>query len=335
MKGGGAGNEFTFIGRKGVLFTLLAFILLLSVLSLHQLTEKRKNALESTVIESNAFGRVSDKYANIRNNFTVLGASEAERLVDERILPFNYSIDGKRFSISTTLPARQSQVNNFLETMNAFRVFIEDENYSNEFDSMRADLNTLLPTTWGGTDTNISFLVEPQCLKYSILDKNVQRLEFICEGYDYSAVKSQDVNIFLGVVHDFNFTVSCNFNNEPASDCSDSNNLNNAFDPASTLPYLSIEIFDENCGSCTLNTATIRGHFDPAQESSVKMRCISPGCTMPDLDLNFAGATILEYGGELMSVSIAVDLNSAIEEFSFSDANISVENSYFGARVWG
>ena len=122
------------MNKKGLLFTLMIFVLLAGLLSLSRVSVKRDSVLNSVLSESNAFVRASDKYSNISNQVVELAKNDAEREIDARILPFLYDIDGNIFSVSSEIPARQGRIDSYLENINAFRVFVEDANYSNEFD---------------------------------------------------------------------------------------------------------------------------------------------------------------------------------------------------------
>lgn len=311
---------------KGVLFSLMIFILLGTLLALHQISFQQENILKEGISETNAFKKVSDKYANIKNNFMVLTTSAAEREVDQRILPFNYVIDSNSFDLNTSFPLRQTKIDSYLEILKAFELFLEDTNYSNEFDSMHIDINTLNPVSWGGNDTNISFIIQPQCLKYTIYDENLLEFDFVCDNYNYSTILRQDVNITLNSSHDFN-SLACNFNG--SATC-----FNNVFDPGDTNPYVNVTIFDSTCFNCQLSQTVIRGHFDPGQTSNVTISCSGAGCITPDLNLNFSNKTTINFTGSVLEILVALDLNSGIDSLSFNDANISVENRYFGSKRW-
>lgn len=312
--------------EKGVLFSLMVFILLGTLLALYQISSQQENILQEGISEANAFKKVSDKYANIKNNFTILTTSAAEKEIDQRILPFNYTIDSNSFDLNTTFPLRQAKIDSYMEILKAFELFLEDTNYSNEFDSMHVDINTLNPESWGGNDTNISFIIQPQCLKYSFYDENILEFDFVCNDYNYSAILRQDVNITLQSAHDFN-ALACNFNG--TATC-----FNNDFNLLDTNPYVSINIFDSDCFNCQLGQTSIRGHFNPNLDSNIILSCIGVGCTTPNLTMDFSNKTRIEFTGAVIELLISIDLNSGIESLSFNDANIGVENRYFGSRRW-
>ena len=143
---------------KGLLFSLMVFLLLGSLMALRSASEHNQGALGAGLSESYAFRRVSDKYANVSKNLTDLTGNEAEKSVDQRILPFTYGLDGNAISVSFEVPVNSERVQNYIETLSAFRVFMEDTNYGKEYDSMRTDINTLNPVDWGGEDRIVSFV---------------------------------------------------------------------------------------------------------------------------------------------------------------------------------
>jgi len=262
------------LNGKGFLFSLMAFILVGSLIALHEVSLNQSSLLQDSINENNSFKKVSDKYANVKNNFVVLTENENEREIDQRILPFGYTYDSNSLSITSELPMRQSKIDVYLESLNAFRVFLEDVNYSQEFDSMNVDINTLIPVSWGGTSNNISYIIDPQCLKYSIIDSNQMTFEFVCADYNYMGIRRHDLNVAFKSVHDFN-SLSCNFNGSATCFSDD-------FNSQSNIPYLNINLVDDECPNCNLGQTSIRGHFDPSQTSSVDVACTGATCTTPD-----------------------------------------------------
>ena len=315
--------------QKGVFFTLMVFLLLMPLLALHTATKLQGSSLSTAIAEADAFRAVSDKYSNIRRNASVLGTNTAESGIDMRILPFTYSVDANSFSLSTKLPVRQADVDSYLGIINGFRVFLEDTNYVNEFDSLRTDINTLTPAEWGGTDTDVSFVLRPQCVKYSILDSNTISFDSgnYCADYNYSSMRKQGITISLSSTHDFN-ALSCSFNG--TSTC-----FADSFNPANPLPYINVALLDANCSKCALPQKTISGHFDPAQASAMTLSCSGTGCVTPALQMDFTGKTTLAFSGQRLDITYVTGFPNDIDEFAFSDINFSVENTYFNAKRWG
>jgi len=314
------------LNERGVFFSIMVFLLLSVFLSLFEFASEQNYSLKEILNESNAFQKTSDKYANLENNLVNLTTSDAEGLIDQRILPFTYNIDYNLFSLSTEFPVRQSKIDSYLEIVNAFRIFVEDSNYSNEFDSLAVDVNTSLPESWGGSDKNISFAIYPQCLKYSVLDSNTISFDFVCADYNYMSIKKQDLNIVLNSVHDFN-SISCSFNGVSTCFDYDFNNMN-------SQPYVNLVIDDSECPLCELNQNSIRGHFDPSQTSSVTISCSGASCITPAMNFDFNERTMISYTGQRVSFSVLFEMDSIVESFKFNDANYSVENSVFGIRRW-
>lgn len=312
--------------QKGILFSVMVLLLLLALLSLHQTTRGTSYAVQDTESNINAYEKAADKYANIRHNSTVLSESSAEEQMNSRVLPFSYTIDSNRLGLALSLPTTTS-VESYLEALNMFRVFSEDTNYNNEYDSLKVDINTLTPLSWGGSDTNVSLTVRPQCMKYSVLDDNSIALEFTCSNTDFRVVKRLDLNLMLDAGHDLN-AVSCRFNG--AANCPD-----NDYNSSNTLPYLSIQAIDANCLNCQLPQKRVRAHFNPIDENNfVQFKCVGASCTTTPIDMNFASKALVRHNGSIIRVSIAMDFNSGIDSFELNDTNIAVENNYFGVKVW-
>ena len=320
--------------KKGVLFSLIVFILLSLLLTVVLLTQKQGNSSETALVDASVYKKVSDKYSNVASTSFVLGKAEAESLIDQRLLPFNYSIDENTFTTSFDLPISNSKVNNYLSSLNEFKIFITNDEYSNEYDSMLVDFNTLLSDSWGGNDLNLHFNIHPQCIDYKLTDLNEVSFSSECSDFNYFSIIRQDLNITLDSSHDFN-AISCNFNGASSGPSNCTGVFDKiTFDPADPRPYLHFEIFDSECPLCMLSQTIISGHFDPLQESTATISCTGATCATPGLDLNFNKATTLHYTGAQIGTSIAFDFNHSVDLFEFNDVNVSVENSYFGTKRW-
>lgn len=305
----------------------MIFLLLGSLIALHEMAAKRGNTARSGIAEAGAFQKVSDKFANVMNNAASITTNPAEKKVDERIVPFSYFVDGNTLTIGSEIPARQDNIDFYLENMNAFRLFLEDTNHQREYDSMKVDANTLTPKSWGGSDANVSFITEPHCLRFYIMDENVLEFRFTCADYNYLSIRRQDINISFVSGNDFN-ALACSFNG--AGSCPD-----NAFDPANPLPYLSVNLLDTNCSGCVLSQKIIRGHFNPSQTSTLNVSCAGALCSNPPVDLNFTGITRARFAGsQRIGFSIGINLASGIIGLNFNDLNMMVENTEFGAKRW-
>ncbi len=314
------------MNSKGVLFTAMALFLLLSLLSLHQAGLRAGYSSQGTENMLNSYNKVADKFSNARRSLMVLTSNTAEQSVAARVLPFSYSLDSNRLTVTSILPVRQGSVDAYLESLNYLRVFEEDTNYANQYDSLRVDINTLTPKSWGGTDTNVSFALKPQCMRYSILDNNSVRLDFTCSGFDFNAVKKIDVNITFAGSHDFN-ALSCLFGGSLSCP-------NNAYSPESTQPYLNLTLIDSNCPKCSLSQKSVGVHFNPDAANYVQVHCSDALCISPPIDLNFGRAASFKYAGPVVGIAIGVDLNSEISSFELSDTNILVSDDYFGVSIW-
>jgi len=311
---------------KGVFFSVMMLMLITALLSLYTVAITKDNQINSNISEVNSFQRVSDKFANIKNNYTKLAISGNEKTIDQRIIPFVYDVNSQGININTKLPVRTTLIDSYLETINAFKIFLEDTNYSNEFDSLEVDINTIMSPLWGGSYESISFLIKPQELLYSITDDNSLLFNFIGEDYNYFSMKKQEIEISPYTGSDFN-SLSCHFNG--LNTC-----LNEDYNSEKNLPYIYVFFKDSSCSSCSISQNIIKGHFNPLQRSTIKISCIGATCTSQDFDLNFSNLTKIQHNGVSTEINIFIDLNSTIEEFYFNDVNLLVKNETFGTKRW-
>lgn len=312
--------------QKGLVFTLMVFLIISSLLSLNYFYAGQEFSISLSQSESNAFIKTENKYQNLKNNLIRLTTNEKEREVDQRILPFNYGINNTKFTLNTEMPARQNSIESYLETIKAFSVFLEDQNHSKEFDSINADINSPVPQQWGGTAKDLSFRIEPQCIQLSINDLNTIKYDFLCEDFNSTNITRHDLNITLTQVHDFN-SLSCEFNGE-------SNCITGDFNALIPLPYFELNLDQNNCSKCSLDQNTIRGHFNPEQTSTVSISCVGAGCETPELRISIAEPISIQYNGQRLDLNYTIDLNKTIGDFYYSDVNILVENPLFGIKRW-
>ena len=191
---------------------------------------------------------------------------------------------------------------------------------------MNVDINTILPSTWGGFDANISFMLDPQCMEFSVLDLNSVEAGFVCGDYNYFSIIKEDLNITLDSSDDFN-SVSCSFNGSAAC-------FNDDFNAQNALPYISISIDSSDCFQCALSQTTVRGHYDPRLDSTFAVNCIGAGCVSPSFDANLSFGTAIRYSGSRVIVTIGFEFGTQIRGINFSDMNISVKDISFGVRRW-
>ncbi len=329
-----------------MLFSLMVFLLISMIFGLYIISSDQDYSVNESVSSLNAFRRVSDKYANIRNSIVVLNANEAQKQISQRMLPFTYGIDGNVFSAQFDTPISQGRVKTYLESLEVFRIFVEDSNYEKQFEGLNVDVNSsgnaaLQDGNWDTNRTHASFLVQPQCLQYTINDKNTI-FGFSCPDYNFSNVGRIDVNFTFSSV-DFNSTwcemnIGAGLPSEKSDYCY---NFNQAYNPADGNTFVNITLLDSNCSQCALagfgNPKKISANLNPAYPSRIKIKCVQSGgaaCTTHDLGMNFGGTVAISYSGTKIPTNVSLTFDSPITSFTYSDASISVRNEIFGTRRW-
>ncbi|GEM_PF-4791076 len=313
------------IGSRGVLFSAMVLLLVLALLSLEHARLNSREWSQGSQNMLNAFAGAEGRFADLKSAIISLPQSAAAKQARAAALPFSYSFDSNALRVSSGLPVGDANATAYLESLNYLRIFGEQAG-PQQTGSQGIDINTPLPPSWGGTDRNLHFITRPQCLRYSILDDNSTVLDFACGGLDFNSVKRLDLNLTFSQNYGFTKT-TCSFNGN--SSCPDDN-----YNPSSGLPYLNLVFLDSACPDCELKKNPIRVHFNPAQNNSVELSCNGQNCDSPPLTLTFTSKATLRFSGQRAGLSFGIDMNSAIDSFAFSDANLSVRDDYFGIRVW-
>jgi hypothetical protein len=210
-------------------------------------------------------------------------------------------------------------------------VFLEDTNRENAFDGLPVDVNTLKNSQWGGTDTEMHFLVEPFCYGYSIGGQNEalfgKSSSAKClEEFQDSYIKRFDLNIIIGNSNeDFN-SLTCN----GLGSCPQE-----AYDPEQPqgFPYYSIEINDSNCGSCALGQKVVSAHFDPGSDLNVVVECAGSGCVSDSIIVSRSGLdfNIFHESDYRLDISAKMTFSQNIARFYFLDFNVGVR--HFNAEI--
>lgn len=308
---------------RGVLFTTMLLLMVLSMLALISVLETGKREGESYggLI---AFEEADYFYENIQRNVVRVSESGKNKELMERLLPFSYELNGKSIVIEQMLPVNEIEFDNFFDLVNAYEVFLEDEDFGNEFTGMGVVVETVRNDLWGGSVDDINFLINPFCVKLSedLNSISFEETESVrCSGSFSSAnIARYDVNIeVLRASEDFN-ALLCNGGSCPSE----------AFSELDPDPYFRIEIIDANCAGCDLSQTVISKHFNPeTEEFLVSIYCTGGECTSKAIGLLVGGELLIVNPGNQMRVSVGYVFEEEITGFDFLDFNYSIENSGF------
>lgn len=315
-----------FAGKKGVLFSVIVLILLLGVLSIQASWSNAKKNFSSAPIERAVFGTTQGLFDDIENSAVAFRLEGDATDVQQRILPFTFSVDQNTIVFSQNMPIKEQDLVVFFDAMNSFRVWLKDANHDNFYFGQDVDANTSLNSSWGGTAQGTEFFILPQCLKYVVFNQYFSGFAqgAGCEGnFDETEVRRFDLNVLLEDTADFN-RVYCSFDSN--IECPQ-----NAFDPLNADPFVEINIFDQNCTRCGFASGQklVSGHFDPDADNNVVIACTGSPCNTPDFNITISPLLSAAYDGPRQRAQIGVTFNSEIDAFEFHDFNFSIENRPF------
>lgn len=321
------GCGVTELNSRGIIFTLMVVFMILAVISLN--TAVKQTFRESQGIEDiSAFVAVGNKFKNIERQIIDLDREGNAKEMNERFLPFGYDLekDQNSISIQQQLPAKSIVVDEFFNVVNFFAVFLNDANWGNVFDGLPVQAGTLKNPAWGGDSNALHFLIEPLCFEYTL--KGIDTMVFAdsnsekCAGeFEQSDIRRFDLNIAISnPSEDFN-ALYCNDN--PACP-------QQAFNPEhpQNWPYYRIFVDDSNCTNCLLSQKVASAHFDPNQDFNVMVSCVGAGCASSPIIITQAGLdfNVFRNSAYRLNISAKITFSRNIEQFLFSDFNVSVRH---------
>lgn len=317
------------MNNRGILFSLIVMLMLLSVISLKSVNTGSKKIAAGNSVELLAFNSLEQKFDDILMNSVRFSGFGGGETVKQRILPFDFTLDQNTFTASMELPVDKRGIDIFFDALNAFEIWLEDPNSVVYYSGILADANTPKNSAWGGTGNSLQLHILPQCLKFKVFDENKVGFEgsSACETqFSASNVSRYDVNITLSDTADFN-SVTCNFDSNMECPA-------NTFNPSSNQPFVQVSIVDVNCSRCSidLQLKTISTHFDPAKQHNVLLSCVGVGCISTDMNISVSNVPQVDFRGPAQTLRLGVTLKQEIESLDYLDFNFSVENPFLDAR---
>lgn len=313
------------INSKGIFFTTMILLIILSMLMLINVAEKGKTIGEEKK-EIIALEEIDYLYENVQKEVIDLDKHGKGKEVMERILPFNYILGEKTVSIEQMLPLKQLQLNNFFNVINAFEVFLEDENYLNEFSSLKVQANASKNKEWEGNETEINFLINPFCISlsedqnsFAFKESNSNKCS---QEFSVENIARYDVNMeIINSGEDFN-AVKCNEGACPSE----------SFSELNPNPYYRIEIKDANCINCKLSQKIISKHFAPETEDfNIMIYCNGSSCKSKPVTIMVGKKLQAINQGNQVKMNATYEFKEKVKEFIFLDFNYSIENKAFNA----
>ena len=308
------------ISQKGILFTFMSLLLILSLFSLVDALNAQRSSLKANAALVYSLNSTSSRFDNVYSDFVFLDKDANARLVDQRNLPFSYSMDYNSLSVVQELPLRQSVWNNYFDLVNAYSIFVKDGNssgFSSEFD---VEASTIKNSIWGGSAQDLNFILLPQCLFYGV-NSSLYSAGFYAASFSGCSFDSSKISKYSVVVSLKSLAVE-DYNSITYSIPGFANSSNPAFEFA---------LLDNNCAKCSLSPASksIIGYFDPLQSGWISVKCVGPSCHSKDINIFINSGLRAFHSGERVDVNFTVKFKNFIDSFYFKDFNASVANRDF------
>lgn len=322
------GNYFI-RGQRGVLFTFLTFLFISVVVGLLVFNTNLSSRASTSTVEISVLNAINAKYDDITDDIITLDHPIGIPSIHQRFLPFSHSIDSNTISFLQTLPISSGKLALYFDLINAYAIFVRDQNTAHTYDGVSVDIDVPKPPVWGGVSQSAGFNILPQCVQYYILDTNT--IDFSstntigCEN-DFSMqnqVTRIDVNIYLPSSTDDYNGATCFFNGVSLCPHEDYN--------GQASPYVSILFFDSNCTNCTLSMSdkNISGYFDPSQLSTIAYSCSNTICNSQPLTFTLSDGFEVNHTGQAVILSMNFSFTQNIRTFYYQDANYTVSKTGF------
>ncbi len=344
------------MNKRGAFITFMVFLLVASVLALHEATKRTDFRQEEAHIDEAAFNVVNNAFNNMYEEVVSLNKEGWAREIQQRSMPFDYDFNRNSIFLSQRLPLRESALEAYFDTLNIYSLFINQ--------MAPTDLNiqteTFQNAEWQGNLAeypDLNYAILPQCLLYDVnsggLDVNWLILHELedgekgCSGgFDYGSLEWVDINISID-------SRTCDETSEISGNLA---GKNQEFNPLSNEPYLTINIEEkrfvcpgtEENNDCFVTGSPdgkylVRTHFDPesfSPESLIDSLLLS--CSGQDWTRVKAGKETAEdkfpvvVYNWLKEKPVNVDLNitfdSKVELFYFTGFSIKVEKKNFPTK---
>jgi len=336
------------MNRSGIFITFMVFLLVASVLTLHEATKKTDFRQEKAHIEETAFNNVNNAFNNLYEEVVSLNKEGFGKEIQQRAMPFGYDFEKNSIILSQRLPTREASFDAYFDAINIYSIFANADDTTD----LEIGTSTIQSEAWGGTEEypDLNYAILPQCLLYDInaccadgsimILKELEDGELGCVGgFDYADLNAVDVNILVD-----------------SRGCSSGNIQGNlagkdeAYDPLEEKPYLTITVNESNincpgstCYITESGTETIRTHFDPEDSNpedaidSLAIYCdaeewLSVKIGKEDEDDEFPFVAFKKSVANPVVIDLNVSFDQKVELFYFTSFAISVHKDRFPVR---
>jgi hypothetical protein len=336
------------MNEKGIFMSFMVFLLVASVLALHDVTKRTDFWQEREHINELAFNNVNNVFNNLYEETVSLNKEGFAKIVQQRPMPFQYDFNENSIILTQRIPVRKPTLDAYIDALNVYSIFVNQEATTD----LNVNTSTIKNPTWDPSlqqRPDLNYAILPQCLRYDVngggTDRNYMILRELADGedgcvggFDYTDLNIVDINIFIN-------SSAYEAQSPPFTGTLDNQD---PFVPGSELPYYRITIFELRPGcpgtGCIITPAgkyEMYGHFNPldyaAPESLDWLR----------IYCNDAGDIVrIKLGKEsendifpiaiyntLSTSPINVDLNltfdQKVELFYFTGFSISIEKKNF------
>ncbi len=311
------------MNSKGILFSLIALLLILSIMGLNVSIQNSRFSLDP-VSEVMQLREVGKKFRDIERSLVELDLNTNHKRIAERGLPFTYSLTSpKQLVLSQEFPINPVSLAGYFDSIQGFRIFYSQLWQDSNRTDISLDINAPRDQNWGGTSSDVSFVLFPMCVRYRISKQSFwiqDASPTVCRNsFSPNALRRVDINVhFSDTASDYNVFL-CNSGPCPQ----------NPFDELNPLPFFSFTIVG-SCPGCNIPIGAASGHFATTSDINVFLTCSGPSCHSKAATFLIGSMITGETDStRAMDVNIGLDFNESIEGFRSDDFNFSVSSAKY------
>ncbi len=329
------------MNKQGVFITFMVFLLAAAVILLYSKTGEIASSEEELLVNEAVFDAVNDSFNNLFEEVIALNKEGYAKEVQQRPMPFGYNLNDNSIAISQTLPARTGLLESYLDALNIYSIFANEQEQTGNLQISTAVIAQSSDWEPGSPQyPDLNYLILPQCLFFDLNSDGNMALragtdnEVGCEhDFGYADINAVDVNVFFDSTPYTDGTLSCT---GAFSGCQQQ-----LFDPLNPNPYIVVRL-DELCGAsagCKVTTTlplgrnqkVIAGHFNPeGNQGTVSIQATGDYVVMVEIGASSIPVHVEnQFLAEPIEVELNVSFDQKIQLFYFTGFSITAGKHNF------
>lgn len=312
------------MNNRGFVFAIMTVFLVLAVIYFNQSYLVSSERL-SIPQEGLRLSESSEYYRNASSIFSDFYKTGYDLNSAFRTVPFDYNFPGDNSLLVSFNAPLLERLNESFDFLGLASVFISSSGNSDAFGGAIIDINSPRNAFWGGTDTNLEFIILSHCYSAAVDDSNTFTLspsssDKCLSPFSAGAVREVDINVsILSSLSDYS---SVTFD---SVECSGSCPAE-ADNPLDLNVFYVIRVDDSSCSSCSLASSQKIISFTAVSgtDHNIILSCTTPGCSSEPLFVRINGPlfSVSYSGSNIINASIKAVFSSEPVGFTLSNSGV-------------